>query len=47
MDSGTEVNLHYLDERLKQGMTPVPSLDAVVFTGGEPLLQSEQVIEAA
>ena len=47
MDSGTEVNLHYLDERLKQGMTPVPSLDAVVFTGGEPLLQSDQVIEAA
>lgn len=47
VDSGTEVNLHYLDERLKQGMHPVPSLDAVVFTGGEPLLQSEQVIEAA
>ena len=46
-DSGTEVNLHYLDERLKQGMYPVPSLDAVVFTGGEPLLQSEQIIEAA
>ena len=47
IDSGTEVNLHYLDERLKQGMNPVPSLDAVVFTGGEPLLQSEGVIEAA
>jgi pyruvate formate lyase activating enzyme len=47
LDSGTEVNLHYLDDRLKQGMYPVPSLDAVVFTGGEPLLQSKQVIEAA
>ena len=39
LDSGTEVSLGYLDERLKQGMNPVPSLDAVVFTGGEPLLQ--------
>ncbi len=47
LDSGTEVTLHYLDERLKQGMNPVPSLDAVVFTGGEPLLQSDAVIEAA
>jgi pyruvate formate lyase activating enzyme len=47
IDSGTEVSLHYLDERLKQGMTPVPSLDAVVFTGGEPLLQPTAVIEAA
>jgi pyruvate formate lyase activating enzyme len=47
LDSGTEVNLHYLDERLRQGMTPVPSLDAVVFTGGEPLLQPDAVIEAA
>ena len=47
MDSGTEVNLHYLDDRLKQGLYPVPSLDAVVFTGGEPLLQSDQVIKAA
>jgi pyruvate formate lyase activating enzyme len=47
MESGTEVNLHYLDERLKQGMSPVPSLDAVVFTGGEPILQPNAVIEAA
>jgi pyruvate formate lyase activating enzyme len=28
-------------------MDPVPSLDAVVFTGGEPILQPEGVIEAA
>ena len=47
LDSGTEVDLHYLGERLKQGLSPVPSLDAVVFTGGEPLLQPDAVIEAA
>ena len=47
MDSGTELNLQYLDERLKQSLNPVPSLDAVVFTGGEPLLQIDSVIEAA
>jgi pyruvate formate lyase activating enzyme len=47
LDSGTEVTLHYLDERIRQGMSPVPSLDAVVFTGGEPLIQIENVIEAA
>jgi pyruvate formate lyase activating enzyme len=47
LDSGTSVNLHYLDDRLNQGMKPVPSLDAVVFTGGEPLLQVDAVIEAA
>lgn len=47
LDSGTEVNLALLDERLKHSMNPVPSLDAVVFTGGEPILQTEAVIEAA
>ena len=47
LDSGKEVTLDYLDEHLEQGMTPVPSLDAVVFTGGEPLLQPDSVIEAA
>lgn len=47
MDSGTEVGLSLLDERLTQSMNPVPSLDAVVFTGGEPILQAEAVIEAA
>lgn len=47
IDSGIEVDLHYLDTRLKQGQNPVPSLDAVVFTGGEPLLQQDAVIEAA
>lgn len=47
LDSGTLVDLDLLDERLKQNMNPVPSLDAVVFTGGEPILQTNSVIEAA
>lgn len=47
INSGTEVTLQYLDQHLSQGMTPVPSLDAVVFTGGEPLLQPDEVIMAA
>ncbi len=47
LDSGSEVDLTYLDERLRQGLHPVPSLDAVVFTGGEPLLQGDAMIEAA
>jgi pyruvate formate lyase activating enzyme len=47
LDSGTLVGLDLLDERLSQSMDPVPSLDAVVFTGGEPILQTDAVIEAA
>jgi pyruvate formate lyase activating enzyme len=47
LDSGEEVNLDYIEERLEIGMKPVPQLDAVVFTGGEPLLQPDAVIEAA
>jgi len=46
-DSGEEVDLDYIEERLIIGMNPVPQLDAVVFTGGEPLLQPDAVIEAA
>jgi pyruvate formate lyase activating enzyme len=47
LDSGEEVDLDYIEERLIIGMKPVPQLDAVVFTGGEPLLQPDAVIEAA
>jgi pyruvate formate lyase activating enzyme len=47
VDSGTVVNLAYLEDRLQKAMYPIPSLDAVVFTGGEPLMQVEAVIEAA
>ena len=47
LDSGEEVGLDYIEERIEIGMKPVPQLDAVVFTGGEPLLQPDAVIEAA
>ena len=47
LDSGEEVELGYIEERLQIGMKPVPQLDAVVFTGGEPLLQPDAVLEAA
>lgn len=45
-DSGMLVGLDYLKERIEMNMDPVPQLDSVVFTGGEPLLQSEAVIGA-
>jgi pyruvate formate lyase activating enzyme len=47
MDSGREVDLNYLENRIKQGLSPVPSLDAVVITGGEPLIQPQAIIETA
>ncbi len=47
MDSGTMVDLTYLKDRIEKASYPVPSLDAVVFTGGEPLLQADALIEAA
>ncbi len=47
VDSGTLVDLSYLEDRLQKAMYPIPSLDAVVFTGGEPLMQVDAVIEAA
>jgi len=47
VDSGTLVDLAYLEDRLQKAMYPIPSLDAVVFTGGEPLMQVDAVIEAA
>lgn len=46
-DSGTEVTFDYLKDRIETNMAPVPQLDAVVFTGGEPLLQPDAVIDAA
>jgi len=47
LDSGTLVPPNYLENRIQQAMHPVPSLDAVVFTGGEPLLQPQALITAA
>lgn len=43
-ESGSEVSINYLKERIEIGMTPVPQLDAVVLSGGEPLLQPDAVI---
>ena len=47
MDSGEEVDLEYLRQRILINMTPVPELDSVVLTGGEPTLQAEAVLEVA
>lgn len=47
MDSGEEVDLEYLRQRILINMTPVPVLDSVVLTGGEPTLQAEAVREVA
>ena len=47
MDSGEEVELDYLRQRILVNMTPVPVLDSVVLTGGEPTLQAEVVREVA
>ncbi|HUS79141.1 MAG TPA: anaerobic ribonucleoside-triphosphate reductase activating protein [Patescibacteria group bacterium] len=41
LDSGNEVNLELIRERIETGMSPVALLDAVVLTGGEPTLQPE------
>jgi pyruvate formate lyase activating enzyme len=47
MDSGVEVDLDYIRQRIKINMTPVPQLDSVVITGGEPTLQAEAVREVS
>jgi pyruvate formate lyase activating enzyme len=47
INSGYEVNLEYLNEQIKTSLDPVPQLDSVVFTGGEPTLQPDAVIAAA
>lgn len=44
LDSGEEVGLELLRRRIEVGLS---LLDAVVFTGGEALLQQEAVTEAA
>jgi pyruvate formate lyase activating enzyme len=47
MDSGEEVDLDYLRQRIMINMTPVPVLDSVVLSGGEPTLQTEAIREVA
>jgi len=43
-DSGEEVSLEQLQKRIESGLNLI---DAVVFTGGEPLLQPDDLKEAA
>ncbi|MDH5792210.1 MAG: anaerobic ribonucleoside-triphosphate reductase activating protein, partial [Candidatus Bathyarchaeota archaeon] len=47
VESGEEVDLDTIHRRILVNMSPVPQLDAVVFSGGEPLLQPEGLMEAA
>jgi pyruvate formate lyase activating enzyme len=44
MDSGEEVNLYYIMDRIKKNRFV---LDSIVFTGGEPTLQPDAIIECA
>lgn len=45
LDSGEDVELESIRKRIEANMEPVPQLDAVVFTGGEPLIQPKGVLE--
>jgi pyruvate formate lyase activating enzyme len=47
LNSGEEVDLNYIRRRIEVNMSPVPQLDAVVISGGEPTLQPEAVKEVA
>ncbi len=47
LDSGEEIDLGYIRRRIEINLSPVPQLDAVVITGGEPTLQPEAVKEVA
>jgi pyruvate formate lyase activating enzyme len=47
LDSGELIDIAFLRERIEKSLTPIELIDAVVFTGGEPLLQPEGVMEAA
>jgi pyruvate formate lyase activating enzyme len=45
--SGKVVELEWLCRQMEISLKPVETFDAVVFTGGEPLVQRESVSEAA
>jgi pyruvate formate lyase activating enzyme len=47
LDSGQSVGLDLLRERIENALTPVETIESVVFTGGEPLLQPDGVVKAA
>ena len=47
LDSGEEVDVETIRKRIMMNMSPVPELDAVVFSGGEPLLQPEGLLDSA
>jgi pyruvate formate lyase activating enzyme len=47
LDSGMQVDIEVIRRRISMNMSPVPELDAVVLTGGEPLIQPEAVMEIA
>jgi pyruvate formate lyase activating enzyme len=47
LDSGRVVDIEVIRRRISMNMSPVPELDAVVLTGGEPLLQPGAVMGIA
>jgi pyruvate formate lyase activating enzyme len=47
LDSGEEVELEAVRQRIEMNLSPVPELDAVVLTGGEPLIQHKATMEVA
>ena len=47
LDSGEEIGLEAIRERVNMNLSPVPELDAVVLSGGEPLLQPDAIMEVA
>lgn len=47
VDSGKIVDLDYIKHRIDLNMSPVPQLDSIVLTGGEPTLQPEGLYELA
>lgn len=46
-NSGKEVELEWLRGQMEISLKPVKTFEAVVFTGGEPLVQQKAVMEAA
>ncbi len=47
LDAGEVVDLEFIKHRISLNMSPVPQLDSIVFTGGEPTLQPEGLYKVA